>query len=136
MRLMSAALMLTLASCAPSSAPPAAETDPAAAEPSTPTTTPEATAPEAMPEPQITGGYAPANLEDEMVKAAQTVAVNEIYKRDPTRALVEAVEVEQQVVAGLNYRFTITMTGGAKFGVTVFRNLQGAMEVTDYAKLP
>ena len=48
----------------------------------------------------------------------------------------EKVEAEMQVVAGLNYHFTITMTGGARYGVTVYRKLDGAMEVTDYARLP
>lgn len=134
MRLMSAALMLTLASCSP--VPPAAESDPASAEPSGASTPEAVTPPAAPPEMPMTGAFAPASLEDETVKAAQTVAVEEIYKRDPTRALVEKVDVEQQVVAGMNYRFTITMSGGAKYGVTVFRSLDGAMEVTDYAKLP
>ena len=87
------------------------------------------------PAPVITGGYSPASLNHEMTKAAQAVAVDAIYKRDPTRALVEKVEVELQVVAGLNYRFVITMTGGARYDVTVYRKLDGTMEVTNYAKL-
>ena len=98
----------------------------------------EATQPTPMPapEPVVTGGYSPASLDDEMVKAAQAVAVDAIYTRDPTRALVEKVDAEMQVVAGLNYHFTITMTGGARYGVTVYRKLDGTMEVTDYARLP
>ena len=46
------------------------------------------------------------------------------------------MEAELQVVAGINYHFVITMTGGARYGVTVYRKLDGAMEVTDYARLP
>jgi hypothetical protein len=117
-----------LTACTPATEPTPAPETPAA----------EATPPAPMPspEPAIVGGYAPADLADETVKAAQTVATDAIYTRDPTRALVEKVEVEQQVVAGMNYRFVITMTGGAKFGVTVFRDLDGMMEVTEYAKLP
>ena len=84
----------------------------------------------------MTGGYSPASLDDEMTKAAQAVAVDAIYTRDPTRALVEKVEAEIQVVAGLNYRFVITMTGGARYGVTVYRKLDSTMEVTEYARLP
>ena len=34
----------------------------------------------------------------------------------------------------MNYRFTITTEGGATYNVTVYRNLDGKMEVTDYAK--
>jgi hypothetical protein len=120
--------MLTACTPAPATEPTPAPETPAA----------EATPPAPMPspEPAIVGGYAPADLADETVKAAQTIATDAIYTRDPTRALVEKVEAEQQVVAGMNYRFVITMTGGAKFGVTVFRDLDGKMEVTEYAKLP
>ena len=91
--------------------------------------------PTPAPAPVITGGYSPASLDDEMTKAAQAVAVDAIYTRDPTRALVEKVEAEMQVVAGLNYQFVITMTGGARYGVTVYRKLDGSMEVTNYTKL-
>ena len=60
----------------------------------------------------IVGGYVAADLNEPGVKAAQAVAVNEIYTQRPTRALVEKVGAEMQVVAGLNYRFTISMSGG------------------------
>jgi hypothetical protein len=95
----------------------------------------ETSTPMPTPAPVITGGYSPASLDDEMTKAAQAVAVDAIYTRDPTRALVEKVEAEMQVVAGLNYQFVITMTGGARYGVTVYRKLDGSMEVTNYTKL-
>jgi hypothetical protein len=117
-----------LTACAPAPAP---EPTPAPEPPVEDVTPP---APE--PEPVVVGGYSPADLADETVKAAQAIAVDAIYTRDPTRALVDKVEAEQQVVAGMNYRFVITMTGGAKYGVTVFRDLDGKMEVTEYAKLP
>lgn len=85
--------------------------------------------------PVVVGGYGGADLSDEGVKAAQALAVNEIYTRNPTRALVEKVSAETQVVAGLNYRFNIVMTGGATYRVTVFRSLQGEMSVTGFEKL-
>lgn len=119
-----------LAACSPAPAPELAP----APEPATVEATPPAPMP--APEPMVTGGYSPASLDDEMVKAAQAVAVDAIYTRDPTRALVEKVEAELQVVAGINYHFVITMTGGARYGVTVYRKLDGTMEVTDYAGLP
>ena len=128
MRLVSSVIVLALCACTPA-APPAEPTAPAAPE------APAAAEPAAPVAPPITGGYGAASLEDESVKAAQTVAVDEIYKREPTRALTEKVEVQQQVVAGMNYRFDITMTGGAHYNVTVFRSLDGKMEVTDFAKL-
>lgn len=83
----------------------------------------------------IAGGYGQSNPEDEGLKAAQKIAVDEIYKRNPTRALVEKATAETQVVAGLNYRFTIVMSGGATYRVVVFRDLQGAMSVTSYEKV-
>lgn len=132
MRIISTILIGTLlTACSPATAP---ETAPAPA-PETPVAEVTPPAPTPEPAPPVVGGYSPANLQDEMVKAAEKVATDAIYTRDPTRALVEKVEVEQQVVAGMNYRFTITMSGGAKYGVTVYRDLDGKMEVTDYAKL-
>jgi len=127
---MLSAMVLAVGACTPA-APPAEPAAPAAAE--TPVE-PVAPAPAAPIEAPMTGGYGGANLEDATVKAAQALAVAEIYKREPTRALVEKVEAQQQVVAGMNYRFNITMTGGATYGVTVFNSLDGKMEVTDFAK--
>ena len=48
---------------------------------------------------------------------------------------MEKVEVEVQVVAGLNYAFDITMTGGSRFKVVVYRDLQNQMKVTNYEKV-
>ncbi len=99
--------------------------------------TPEAVVeqPASAPQPMITGGYSPASLDDEWVKAAQAVAVNEIYRVDKTSATVQSVSAQQQVVAGLNYRFDITLSDNSRFGVTVYRDLQGRMQVTQFEKL-
>ncbi len=94
-------------------------------------TPPPADTPQA---PVIAGGYGSASLNDDGVKAAQKLAVDEIYRRNPTRALVETAIAELQVVAGLNYRFTIVMTGGATYHVVVYRDLQNTMSVTSYEK--
>jgi hypothetical protein len=127
MRFVSTILVASmLAACAAMPEPTSALAPAAIVEPATPTP---------VPAPVITGGYSPASLDDDMTKAAQAVAVDAIYKRDPTRALVEKVEAELQVVAGLNYRFVITMTGGSRYDVTVYRKLDGTMEVTNYRKL-
>ena len=70
------------------------------------------------------------------MKAALAVATDAIYTRDPTRALVEKTEAQVQVVAGLNYAFDITMTGGAHYKVVVYKPLGDAkMEVTSYEKV-
>ena len=93
--------------------------------------------PGATPAAPVVGGYAAANANDETVKAAETLAVAEIYRRDPQRGLVEQVTREQQVVAGMNYRFTIKMTGVNSYRIVVFKPLpgQGEMTVTGYEKL-
>ena len=83
----------------------------------------------------IVGGYAPANLESDAVKAAQAVALNEIYKNDKTSATIMKVEAQQQVVAGMNYKFDITLNDNSRFQVTVYRDLQGEMSVTGFVKL-
>ena len=85
--------------------------------------------------PMIVGGYSAADLSDANVKAAQAAAEKEIYTRNPTRALVEKVSAELQIVAGRNYRFTITMSGGSSYRITVFQPLQGEMSVSAYEKL-
>lgn len=83
----------------------------------------------------IAGGYGKADPADARVKEAEDFAVAEIYKRNPTRALVEAVDVKVQVVAGLNYAFDIKMTGGAHYKIVVFRSLQNELSITSYDKV-
>lgn len=83
----------------------------------------------------IVGGYGKADPAEARVKEAQDFAVAEIYKRNPTRALVETVDVKAQVVAGMNYAFDIRMTGGAHFKVTVFRSLQNELSISNYEKV-
>lgn len=99
------------------------------------TTAPASEAPAPTPPPMIVGGYSPADLSDAGVKAARALAEKEIYTRHPTRALVDKVSAETQIVAGRNYRFTIVMTGGAAYRVVVFQPLQGEMTVSAYEKL-
>jgi hypothetical protein len=85
------------------------------------------------PPPVIVGGYTdagPANTANADETAARNLAVAELYRKFPTRALVEKVTVQTQVVAGLNYRFHITMSGGAAYDVVVYRDLQNHMTIT------
>ena len=87
--------------------------------------------------PVIVGGYAPADANDPDVKAAESLAISEIYKRDPQRGLVESTTREMQVVAGINYRFIVKMTGTNRYEIVVFKPLpgQGAMSVTGFNKV-
>ncbi len=84
--------------------------------------------------PPIVGGFAVTGCDESQCKEAQALAVQTIYRQDPQRGLVEAATVELQVVAGINYRFHITMTGAKKYTVTVYRDLQGTMSVINFAK--
>jgi hypothetical protein len=125
-----------LAACSPKEAPaPAATASVAAAPTETTTPTPTATTaatPETtpMPPPMITGGFAPADSASADVKAALALATAELYKKFPQRGLVEKSTAEVQVVAGLNYRFDIQMTGGKHYTAVVYKPLRGDMAVS------
>lgn len=126
----SLAALTVLAAC--QGAPPESPTPPAA--------TPSQAAPtEAPAQDVIVGGYGAANEENPELAQAQKLAIEELYRRHPTRALVEKVTSEVQVVAGLNYKFQIEMSGApeqrARYEVVVFRGLDRTMKVTSVTKL-
>lgn len=87
----------------------------------------------------MVGGYAPGDASTPGASVAYDMALEAIYAAYPTRALVDEVSMETQVVAGLNYRFRIEMTGAPEsrsiYSVTVYRNLEDSYEVTDLTKL-
>jgi hypothetical protein len=83
----------------------------------------------------LAGGYAPADKDDVGANAAEKLAIEEIYRRDPQRSLVESVTRELQVVAGLNYRFVVKMSGANSYRVVVYRPLEGDMRVSEFEKL-
>lgn len=85
--------------------------------------------------PTLVGGYSPANASDPELMSAEKVAIGEIYRREPQRGTVEDVQREAQVVAGMNYRFTVKMSGANAYRVVVFRPLEGEMMVTGFEKL-
>ena len=127
--------LLGIAASACSGAPEEAPPPPPRADTAT-QVIPSATAPPSTAQrPVIVGGYAAADANDADVKAAESLAVAEIYKREPQRGLVENVTREQQVVAGMNYRFTIKMTGVNSYRVTVYKPLSGPMTVTGFEKV-
>lgn len=121
-----------LAACSPKDAPaPAAPTAVAAAPASAPAeTTPAAQANTPAPPPAIAGGYGSADSDSADAKAALALATAELYRKFPQRALVETSTVEVQVVAGLNYRFDIQMTGGKHYTAVVYKPLRGDMKVS------
>ena len=83
----------------------------------------------------LTGAYAAADPQDIGANAAEKIAIEEIYRREPQRALVENVERELQIVAGVNYRFMVRMSSGERYQIIVYRPLEGDMQVTSYRKL-
>lgn len=101
----------------------------------TPPDNPPVAPPAAAAQPPLAGGYAPAKADDPAVKAAESRAIGEIYTREPQRSIPEKVTREQQVVAGMNYRFTVKMTGMNSYRVVVFKPLQGEMQIASFEKL-
>jgi hypothetical protein len=83
-----------------------------------------------MPPPVIAGGFGSADPASADVKAALALATDALYKKFPQRGLVEKSTAEVQVVAGLNYRFDIQMTGGKHYTAVVFKPLKGDMQVS------
>lgn len=83
----------------------------------------------------LAGGYAPADANDVGATAAEKLALDEIYRREPQRARVESVTRELQVVAGINYRFVFKMSGAKSYRVVVYRPLDGDMRITSFEQL-
>jgi len=102
-----------------------------------PDAAPAAAQPEIPPDarPTLVGSYSPANESDPELMAAEKVAIGEIYRREPQRGMVEDIQREAQVVAGMNYRFTVKMSGQNSYRVVIFRPLEGEMKVTNFEKL-
>ena len=83
----------------------------------------------------IVGGYGPADPADPGVAEAEKLALDEIYRREPQRSLVDTVTRESQVVAGMNYRFSVTMSSRVTYRIIVYKPLDGAMSVTGFEKI-
>ncbi len=108
--------------------------------PFTPSSEPDAPEAETFSEEDlIVGGYAPMNNEDEHSVKAKEMVIDAIYKKYPTRALVDKVETQIQVVAGLNYGFKIEMSGPKAtrdiFEGVVYRDLEDNFELTSLSQL-
>lgn len=87
----------------------------------------------------LVGGYGPGDPAEPGAKLAYQMVEKAIYERYPTRALVDVVTLETQLVAGLNYRFRVEMTGApdsrAIFSAVVYRDLSDTYELTSLEKL-
>ena len=87
----------------------------------------------------VVGGYGSGDMASPGARKGLQIATDAIYARFPTRALVETVSVETQVVAGLNYRYRIEMSGSpearAIYEAVVYRDLDDNYELTSLTKL-
>jgi hypothetical protein len=73
----------------------------------------------------MVGGYRPVDVSDEGVQSAAAFAAGEMG--------TEVREIEtahRQTVAGVNYRIVMSTTNDERWQVTVYRNLQGGMQLT------
>jgi hypothetical protein len=71
------------------------------------------------------GGYRAVSTDDAGVQAAAAFAAGEVGG-----SLQSVDSAQAQSVAGVNYRLTITLDGGAVWQVVVYRNLQGEHSLT------
>jgi len=63
----------------------------------------------------LPGGYQPIELNQPEVKAAADFAVQEQGKREGLALRLKAIaQAEEQVVAGMNYRLTLTVNKGER----------------------
>ena len=83
------------------------------------------------PAPVLVGGWHPADP-DAATKAARFALPHLKEKHPRLRRILTA---EQQVVAGVNVRLTLLLRNGHRWRVTVWRKLDGGMEVTDAVRL-
>lgn len=91
-----------------------------------------APAPQAAPEgPSITGGWSATAVTPDVTAAAE-FAKKEIAAPDVT--IISLGEVETQVVAGRNYRFTMSLSDGQFVKVAVWKKLDGSMELLSIAR--
>ena len=92
----------------------------------------------AEPDVPIGRGWSAADLTGGTERACD-FAVQTVYERFPTRALVDTISAETQLVAGMNHRCRIEMGGSptarAIYSVVVYEDLDGALEVTAFDKI-
>ena len=76
----------------------------------------------------LAGGWAPAEIQSEEVRAAVRVA----YKSLNTPVEIKQItDAKQQVVKGMNYEVTFELMNGEKWKAIVYRDLSGLYSVTD-----
>jgi hypothetical protein len=88
----------------------------------------------------LVGGYSSADATSDDVKAAAEFAVRaQAGNESEPLALVTVAQAEKQVVAGLNYRLTLTVTKGKKTveaKVVVYHALDSHYQLTSWEWVP
>jgi len=84
-------------------------------------------------EPMIAGGWQSRSLDAES-QAATDFALRALNRPGASLKSVDAVEV--QVVAGLNYKLTLSLRDGSRWLVVVYRDLQSNFNLTSASQLP
>ncbi len=88
----------------------------------------------------MVGGYSSVETTKDDVKSAADFAVGEQSRRESGILTLTAIsKAEKQVVAGLNYRLTLTVTKGKvarDANVVVFHALDSHYELTSWEWLP
>lgn len=104
-----------------------------AASPAQPTTAQPTTTPSAQPTaPPIAGGWS-AGTPSAEARAAAQFAVTAMNRPGVTLTSLDAVQ--QQVVAGLNYRLDLTLSDGSRVRATVWKKLDGTFALTETAPI-
>ena len=83
--------------------------------------------------PVLAGGYSSVATNDPNVKSAADFAAKSLTNGQA--GVKNISSAEQQVVAGMNYRMNIELTNGSKYNVTVYKDLQGGMSLTQSTPL-
>jgi hypothetical protein len=83
----------------------------------------------------VAGGWGKANPKDaQVLEAARFAVAAEQARTDSVFKLVSVVRAEQQVVAGMNYRFCLRLQRGKSKTalVQVYRNLEAKLSLTSW----
>ena len=81
------------------------------------------------------GGYSATAIDDESVIAAAEFAVTEEAKKGSTLTLVSINAAQSQVVAGMNFKMSLTVTDSGttkKAEAVVYRDLDQTLSLTSW----
>ena len=83
----------------------------------------------------LAGGYSLTEIDSEVRKAAEFAVKTQAEATGRPLQIVKILKVEQQVVAGLNYRMVIEVADGSKHRkahAVVWKKLDGSLDLTSW----